>query len=79
MTNSKQEITADNKCNDDHQSLINYSKQGKPFQLSIPSLEHYLSLLYTLTLKEENGTVSFYNDKVVAGSLTMTSLKIDRA
>lgn len=60
----------------DHQSLINYSKQGKAFQLSIPSPEHYLPLLYSLALKEENDAVSLFNDKAVAGSLTMTSVKI---
>lgn len=65
--------------NNDHRSLINYQAQGKPFQLSIPSPEHYLPLLYTLALKEENESVSFFNDKPVAGSLTMTSVKIDRA
>lgn len=63
----------------DHQSLINYSKQGRPFQLAIPSPEHFLPLLYTLALKEENEMLSFYNDKPVAGSLTMTSVKIDRS
>lgn len=65
--------------NDDHQSLIDYSKQGKSFQLSIPSPEHYLPLLYTLALKDKNEAITFYNDKPVAGSLTMTSVKIDKA
>jgi 4,5-DOPA dioxygenase extradiol len=65
--------------NDDHQSLIHYHKQGRAFQLSIPSPEHYLPLLYTLALKEKNEKVSLFNDKAVAGSLTMTSVKIDAA
>lgn len=65
--------------NDDHQSLINYSKQGKPFQLAIPSPEHYMPLIYSLALKDKNEAVSFFNDKPVAGSLTMTSVKIDKA
>ncbi|MBX2966981.1 MAG: 4,5-DOPA dioxygenase extradiol [Cyclobacteriaceae bacterium] len=65
--------------NDDHKSLINYPQQGKPFQLSIPTPEHYLPLLYTLALKEKNERISFFNDKPVAGSLTMTSVKIDKA
>lgn len=65
--------------NDDHKSLINYSQQGKPFQLSIPTPEHYLPLLYTLALKEKNEAINFFNDKPVAGSLTMTSVKIDKA
>ncbi|MBL7997048.1 MAG: 4,5-DOPA dioxygenase extradiol [Candidatus Kapabacteria bacterium] len=63
---------------DDHQSLIDYTKQGKAFQLSIPSPEHYLPLLYVLALKEKNEAISFFNDKPVAGSLTMTSVKIDK-
>ncbi|MEO5570387.1 MAG: 4,5-DOPA dioxygenase extradiol [Bacteroidia bacterium] len=65
--------------NGDHQSLINYKSQGKPFELSIPSPEHYLPLLYTLALKEENEKITLFNDKAIAGSLTMTSVKIDKA
>ncbi len=63
---------------DDHKSLINYSAQGKPFQLSVPTPEHYLPLLYTLALKEKGDAVSLFNDKAVGGSLTMTSVMIDK-
>lgn len=63
----------------DHQQLINFKSQGKEFDLAIPTPEHYLPLLYALALKEENEKVSLFNDKAIAGSLTMTSLKIDRA
>ena len=63
----------------DHQQLINYKSQGKAFDLAIPTPEHYLPLLYTLALKEENEKVSLFNDKALAGSLSMTSLKIDAA
>jgi 4,5-DOPA dioxygenase extradiol len=59
-----------------HQSLINYSSQGRAFQLSIPTPEHFLPLIYTLALKGKNEEISIFNDKAVAGSLTMTSLKI---
>ncbi len=62
--------------NGDHQQLINYKSQGKAFALAIPSPDHYLPLLYTLALKEENEKVSLFNDKAVGGSLTMTSVKI---
>ena len=62
--------------NNDHQSLINYKSQGKSWELAIPSPDHYLPLLYTLALKEDNEKLSFFNDKAVAGSLTMTSVKI---
>jgi 4,5-DOPA dioxygenase extradiol len=60
----------------DHKQLINYKSQGKAFSLAIPTPEHFLPLLYILALKEKIENVSFFNDKAVAGSLTMTSLKI---
>jgi 4,5-DOPA dioxygenase extradiol len=62
--------------NGDHEPLINFRSQGKTFDLAIPTPEHYLPLLYTLALQEKNDTVSLFNDKAVAGSLTMTSVKI---
>ncbi len=65
--------------NGDHQSLINFKSQGKAFDLAIPSPEHYLPLLYSLAMKEENEKISLFNDKAVAGALTMTSVKIDKA
>ena len=61
-----------------HRELINYKAQGKAVNLAIPTPEHYLPLLYTLALKEENETVSLFNDKSVGGSLSMTSLKIEQ-
>jgi 4,5-DOPA dioxygenase extradiol len=59
-----------------HKDLINYSSFGTAGKLAIPSPEHYLPLLYTLALKEEKENVSFFNDKTLAGSLSMTSVKI---
>lgn len=60
----------------DHKPLINYQTQGRAFELSIPTPEHFLPLLYVLALKEENENVEIFNDKPLAGSLTMTCLKI---
>ena len=65
--------------NDDHQPLIDYNKQGKEFALSIPTPEHYLPLLYVLALKGKGEKASLFNDKALGGSLTMTSVKIDKA
>ena len=61
---------------DNHKQLINYHSLGRAFDLAIPSAEHYLPLLYVLALKDKNESISFYNDKAVGGSLTMTSVKI---
>ncbi len=62
--------------NGEHEQLINYRSQGTAFNLAIPTPEHYLPLLYALALKEKNEIITFFNDKPVAGSLTMTSIKI---
>ncbi|MFD2163153.1 4,5-DOPA dioxygenase extradiol [Paradesertivirga mongoliensis] len=59
----------------DFKPLINYESLGKEAMLAIPTPEHYLPLLYTLGLKGEKDNASFFNDKAVAGSLTMTSVK----
>ncbi len=61
---------------EDVQPLINYAAQGKAFQLAIPTPEHYLPLLYTLALRHKDEPVEFFNDRPIAGALTMTSVKI---
>ena len=60
----------------DYAPLINYDSLGREARLAIPTPEHYLPLLYTLGVKDEQDPVSFFNDTAVAGSLTMTSVKI---
>ncbi len=60
----------------DYKPLINYETLGAEARLAIPTPEHYLPLLYSLGLKGSNDKVSFFNDKAVAGSLTMTSVLI---
>lgn len=59
-----------------HKELISFRSQGKAFDLAIPTPEHYLPLLYSLALQDRNEEVKLFNDKAVAGALTMTSLKI---
>ena len=61
----------------DHHKLIDYNARGKSFDLAIPTPEHYLPLLYVLALKEDNEGIILFNDQPVAGSLTMTSVKIE--
>jgi 4,5-DOPA dioxygenase extradiol len=60
----------------DHQALIDYKLQGREINLAIPTPEHFLPLLYTLALKEENETIDIFNNKPIGGSLTMTSIII---
>lgn len=62
--------------NGDHQPLIRYRSGSKSLNLAIPTPEHFLPLLYVLALQEKNEAATLFNDKAVAGSLTMTSVKI---
>jgi 4,5-DOPA dioxygenase extradiol len=56
--------------------IINYDKQGRAIALAVPSPDHYLPLIYVLGLKEKSESLSLFNDKLLAGSLSMTSVKI---
>ncbi|WP_211290375.1 4,5-DOPA-extradiol-dioxygenase [Flavobacterium croceum] len=60
----------------DVKSLIEYTKLHKASSLAIPTPDHYFPLLYTLGLQAQKDTITFFNDKAVGGSLTMTSVKI---
>jgi len=60
----------------DHTPLMNYETMGPAAQLAIPTPDHYYPLIYTLGLQDNKDEVEFFNDKLVAGSLTMTSVKI---
>lgn len=60
----------------DHKQLIDFHRHGKAFELAIPTPEHYLPLLYSLSVMDEKDAVKIFNDCPVGGSLTMTSVKI---
>jgi 4,5-DOPA dioxygenase extradiol len=59
----------------DHRDLIDYRNLGQAGKLAIPTPDHYFPLLYLLGIQEEKEEVSFFNDKAVGGSLTMTSVR----
>ena len=60
----------------EHHSLINYQSLGTAAKLSIPTPEHYLPLIYVLGLQEKNESATFFNDRLVMGSVSMTSVSI---
>jgi 4,5-DOPA dioxygenase extradiol len=63
----------------DVKSLVNYKTYSKALQLSAPTPDHYLPMIYSIALRGKNEKVSYFNDSVVGGSFSMTSLKIDKA
>jgi len=62
-----------------HDVLVQYDKLGVAARYAIPTPDHYYPLLYILGLQEKNEQATFFNDKAVMGSITMTSVKIDSA
>jgi 4,5-DOPA dioxygenase extradiol len=60
----------------DHKPIIEYQRLGRAALLSVPTNEHYLPLLYTLSLQEEQESVRFFNEKVSMGSMSMRSVWI---
>lgn len=60
----------------DHGALVNYNSLDKDVRMGIPTEDHYIPFIYALALQEEGEPVTFFNDKIVAGSLSMTSLII---
>jgi len=60
----------------DHQALIDYPSLGEAVSLSIPTPDHYYPLLYALALQGPGDEAVLFNDKVMGGSVSMTSLRI---
>lgn len=59
-----------------HKALIDYENLNKAAKLAIPTPDHYYPLLYSLGLQDNKDNLSFFNDRMVGGSLNMTSVKI---
>jgi len=59
-----------------HRQLIDFRNLGASAKLAIPTAEHFLPLLCVLAMQRGDEPVSFFNDKITMGSLSMTSVKI---
>ncbi|MDQ1163490.1 4,5-DOPA dioxygenase extradiol [Chryseobacterium sp. SORGH_AS 447] len=58
------------------QPIIDYYRQGTAIQHAVPTPDHYLPLVYTLGLKEKSESLVLFNDELIGGSLSMTSVRI---
>jgi 4,5-DOPA dioxygenase extradiol len=56
--------------------LVEYHLLGEIALLSIPTSEHYLPLLYSLSLWTSEDPVAIFANQVVLGSISMQSVKI---
>jgi len=60
----------------DHDALIDWVDLAEDAQLSVPTDEHYLPLLYIAAQQAPGEPVSFFNDEITGGSISMTGVRI---
>lgn len=60
----------------DHEALIDWVHLAEQAQLSVPTDEHYLPLLYVAAQQKPGETVAFFNDVIEGGSISMTGVRI---
>lgn len=70
-----QHIFREKILNADHKSLMDYESLGAAARMAIPTPDHYWPLIYTLGLQESGDPVELFNDELVGGSITMTSVR----
>ncbi|WP_292009913.1 4,5-DOPA dioxygenase extradiol [Chryseobacterium sp.] len=58
------------------QNIIDYQNQGISLQYAVPTPDHFLPLIYTLGLKNKSEDLTLFNDALIGGSLSMTSVRI---
>jgi 4,5-DOPA dioxygenase extradiol len=62
--------------NQDFASLVNYQQFGKAAQMSVPSNDHYLPLLYPLGLMDKTETVKYLYEGYQHGSISMRCFQV---
>lgn len=60
----------------DDDALIDWVDLAEDAQLSVPTDEHYLPLLYVAAQRRPGDDVSFFNDVIEGGSISMTGVRI---
>lgn len=60
----------------DDEALIDWVGLAEDAQLSVPTDEHYLPLLYVAAQRLPGDDVSFFNDVIEGGSISMTGVRI---
>jgi len=60
----------------DHRGIVDYPALGAAARLAVPTNEHFLPLLYALALKDDTEPVTYFNDRLNMGGISMRSLYI---
>ncbi|WP_292471464.1 class III extradiol ring-cleavage dioxygenase [Methanolobus sp.] len=59
-----------------HMDLIEYLNMGEMAKLAVPTLDHYLPMIYTIALQEEGEPLEFTHEGFQLASISMRCFKI---
>jgi 4,5-DOPA dioxygenase extradiol len=59
-----------------HQDLIHYTNMGKAAALAVPTLDHYLPMIYAIAQREKNEPLIFTYEGFQYGSISMRCFRI---
>ncbi len=62
--------------NNDHKALLNYVDLGKEALLAVPTLDHYLPMIYAVALRQKGETIKFIHEGFQNGSVSMRAFQI---
>jgi 4,5-DOPA dioxygenase extradiol len=62
--------------NKDHEDLINYERINRSASLAVPTLDHYLPMIYMIALQEKNDPLEFTYEGFQNGSISMRCFQI---
>ncbi len=65
-----------NLLEENHKDLIHYESMGKTSSLAVPSLDHYLPMIYAIALQEKNEPLTFIHEGFQNGSISMRCFRI---
>ena len=65
-----------NLLNKNHKNLIDYQKMSDFASLAVPTLDHYLPMIYTIALQEKNEPLRFVYEGFQHGSISMRCFQI---
>ncbi|MGA9048454.1 MAG: 4,5-DOPA dioxygenase extradiol [Dehalococcoidia bacterium] len=59
-----------------HRDLINFQSMGKSARLAVPTLDHYLPMIYAIALQEKNEPLTFTHEGFQNASVSMRCFRI---
>lgn len=65
-----------NLISENHTDLIHFTKMGTTASLAVPTLDHYLPMIYAIALREKNEPLAFAYEGFQYGSISMRCFQI---